>query len=252
MTKSSHRLWLAFALLGAGLLMVTWGFAAQGRPRTDFEDYKAWCIWGVGISLTAAGVCIFFARLARPAVVIPLAIVSPFAAFVLLVIVFWGWIVLSALLSPGSLARVSSGYPLIPEARQIDDLFGPAWHFAVNYREPNKVEWFTEAAIGGRYELTMFVPVEFDSGTGYILRVTGKPRFFLREVTRVQGRGVSYGRQYEFSPEEWKNVVAADGDFSVIGLALDLNNPVAGFAKYQDRPRNGLQLKSEKNQGSVE
>lgn len=183
-----------------------------------------------------------FPRLARPAVVIPIAIASPLVIFALLVVLYWGVAIAGVGAWPIQAATISDGYKQIPEAKQIDDLFGPAWHSLSNYREPNAADWISEATLGDRYELTMVLPVKMERQTGKLAGIVGKPRIFLREVTSVQGRGISYGQQFEISPDQWQQLVAADGDFSVIGIPVDLNNPVPGFAELQNRPRNGIQM----------
>ncbi len=138
---------------------------------------------------------------------------------------------------------VNSGYPMIPQAKQIDDLIGPAWHSTSNCQQPNIVEWHTEALFAGRYELIMWVKAEVDRQFGRISKVIGEPRFSLGEVSRVEGRGASYQQWHEFGAEKWEKVVKAKGDFSVIGIRLDRDNPVRGFAEYKKIHRNGIQMK---------
>jgi len=132
---------------------------------------------------------------------------------------------------PSGSALLSSGYELIPEAKQIDDHFGHAWHFTANFQDPSTVQWFSEAIVGGRYELTMVADIWYDEHGA--TRALGAPTFALREISDVDGRSVSYGKSYEFSAGEWRKVTAANGDFSVIGIKLDLNNPAPGIDEYR-------------------
>ncbi len=140
---------------------------------------------------------------------------------------------------------VRSGYTMIPEAKQIDDLLGFAWHRVVNYCEPDIAEWQTEAAFAGKYELTMTVRVRIDRRSGRVTEVIGEPHFYFREIAEIIN---SHGAKYrpangrEFGLEQWRQVVRAKRDFSVIGIALDRNNPIPGFDRYQNRDQNGIRM----------
>ena len=170
-------------------------------------------------------------------------------------ILFYGWVFfLFAYMYltgwPAPQTMVQSGYPLIPEAKQIDDLLGPAWHQTSNYEEPNTVEWQTNVLFAGRCELTMLIHVEIDRRSGRVLKVLEKPRFVLSEIGSVEVEpngqiGISYGESQEFGLAEWQKVVAAKGDFSVIGIHLNRSAPVANFDKYLAYPRNGIQMAKE-------
>jgi hypothetical protein len=109
---------------------------------------------------------------------------------------------------------------------------------------------------GGRYQLTMAVKVEVDRhsglllsyGSGRVLKVVGRPSFILLEVREVtlnpEGRiEITYQNQWEFGPAEWEKVVAARGDFSVIGIRLNRNNPARNFDEYKAYPINGIRMK---------
>jgi formate-dependent phosphoribosylglycinamide formyltransferase (GAR transformylase) len=160
-----------------------------------------------------------------------------------LVALYWGAAIVGAATSPSLDLIVRSNYQKIAEAQQIDELFGPAWHSVANFGDGNTVDWITEATIAARYELIMVVPARVDQRTGELTEVIGKPQMFLMEVTSVQGRSISYGQQHEINPNQWQKVVAAQGDFSVIGISLNLNNPVPGFREVQNRPREGIRGK---------
>jgi hypothetical protein len=53
---------------------------------------------------------------------------------------YWALAWLNGDIWPAQEVMVRSGYALIPEAKQIDDLFGPAWHRVSNYTKPDTVE----------------------------------------------------------------------------------------------------------------
>jgi hypothetical protein len=146
---------------------------------------------------------------------------------------------------PAQEQMVSSGYRMIPEAQQIDDLLGPAWHSISNYQEPDLAEWQTEALFAGRYELSMWVSVRVDRNSGRVAGVVGEPRFRLLEIEEIRNsREVSYKDQREFGLDQWRQVVRAQGDFSAIGIQLDRSRPVSGFDRYKALPRGGIQMRS--------
>jgi hypothetical protein len=98
-----------------------------------------------------------------------------------------------------------------------------------------------------RYQLIMKVPVTFDASRRKV-STFGEPEFLLLEIWQVTverrvGRGPdgnpvtvenlrpgrSGDRSLRFGAVEWKKVVAARGDFSVIGFAVLTNSPAPGF-----------------------
>jgi hypothetical protein len=131
-----------------------------------------------------------------------------------------------------------SGFSKIPQAREIEKLFGEANHF-ISYFDMVGVgqAWrTTDVFIAGRYKLEMGVDVRMDEQFTKIVEVIGEPKFYLREIERVkfygEQVGAAFGEQFTFGPEEWAKVVEAKGDFSVIGIHLDLDNPVKNIERY--------------------
>ena len=151
---------------------------------------------------------------------------------------------------PAQETMVRTGYSLIPEAQQIDDLLDPAWHKVCNYTEPDTAEWQSVALFGGRYELTMAVHIQIDRQSGKVTKVLDKPQFTLAQVTSIEVRddgtigSIYYGESHSFAQAEWQKVVAAKGDFSVIGIRLVQGKPVANFDAYRNSPPNGMQVTS--------
>ncbi len=146
---------------------------------------------------------------------------------------------------PATKQTVPSGYAMIPQARQIDDLFGPAWHSCSNYRHPDTVEWISEAYFAKRYQLVMVVRAKVERPSGKVIEVVDEPRFILMKIEEVTGGGgTSYdgASQREFGANEWAKVVKAKGDFGVIGIELNYNDPVPGFEGLIAHPRNGVQM----------
>jgi hypothetical protein len=175
-----------------------------------------------------------------------------FVRFAAISLLLAGWTILITLLRTGlsgagfydQLPSESSGYVVIPQAKQIDDLLGPARHYWSNFSSRGRVQWFTETIFPGRYELTMWADVEYEPETGKILRVIGEPRFRLQEIEAVHGNQALYSKGVEFGASAWQRVADAKGDFSVIGIEVDRANVIPGFAAYQNLPRNGVQFKA--------
>ena len=133
---------------------------------------------------------------------------------------------------------VKDGFDKIPQSKEIEELLGDADHF-ISYSGNRSVgqDWNTKVYFAGRYCLTMQVEVKVDRRFSRITKVTGQPKFYLVETIRVDLNrngtvGALHGQGYQFGPEDWKKVVAAKGDFSVIGIHLKLNRPVPNFDKY--------------------
>src|SRR5262245_49911455 len=94
--KRSLWKWLiAIPVVAVGLLVFAHGFNLEMRnPRSNEEDDFAWQVLGVGVSLIAAGASIPFCR---PAIVILIALASPFLAFFFAVVAFWSFVIVNAI-----------------------------------------------------------------------------------------------------------------------------------------------------------
>jgi hypothetical protein len=93
-----------------------------------------------------------------------------------------------------------------------------------------------------RYELSMQIPVTFDEDRRKV-RSFGQPEFVLQEISEVKKIhkvgslgpvetllvGRNGDRSLRFGAGEWKKVVEARGDFSIIGFTLVTNSPAPGF-----------------------
>ncbi len=140
---------------------------------------------------------------------------------------------------------VKSGFSKIPEALQIESLFGEADQY-ISYNGPYAPQkWNTEAYFSGRYTLSMEVEVETNSAFSEITKVVGEPRFFLWEADQIiiQPNGqpeTRFSPGWQFGLSDWKKVVAAKGDLSVIRITIKENQPVQNFDAYiqgERRPR---------------
>ncbi len=136
---------------------------------------------------------------------------------------------------------VRDGIDIVPHVREIKQIFFnlPTDHFITNYGfdkdKPKK--WNTEVFFGGRYEFTYQVDVMVDYKSKKLGKIVGVPHFFLVEITSVTSNSMdtasgSYGADYKFGEKDWEKVVAAKGDFTVIGIKLNTNSPVALFKQH--------------------
>jgi hypothetical protein len=117
-----------------------------------------------------------------------------------------------------------SGISQVQPAMEMNQLFEDCRHYLISAVEPADAAWNSTAFFGGRYELTMQVPVKIESsGTG---SVTGKPTFVLKEVESVSVSpssqvGASYSDTLRFSAAGWQKVFRSGGDFETIGYIID-------------------------------
>ncbi|MFA9479422.1 hypothetical protein ACERK3_14125 [Phycisphaerales bacterium AB-hyl4] len=117
---------------------------------------------------------------------------------------------------------------LYPEATSSFGGFAAGWADA-----QEMIPWRSEALLHGRYELTLQLDVGLSEDGRRIVR-TGEPVFYLNERRWVQrlpdGRlSIWYDpthRPQQFGAEEWRKVVAADGDLSVLRFEVIADEPI--------------------------
>lgn len=135
---------------------------------------------------------------------------------------------------------VLSGLEQIPEARQMDELFGKSNvdHF-ISYHGSLDAgsTWNSEVFFADRYRLTMQVPVKMGRSFNEVLDVLGKPKFWLIEVTSIDisERSADVKEPTNLNPfglDQWEKVLEAEGNFSVLGIEFKKDQPVRGFARY--------------------
>ena len=137
---------------------------------------------------------------------------------------------------------VRDGIRTVKHVQEIKQIFSnaPMDHFITQYGfdEDVPVAWNTVVYFYGRYEMDYQVDVTVDYKTDRIKKVEGIPIFQLLELGTISapmpGGGVqgTYASGHKFFEKDWAKVVAAKGDFAVIGIHLISNSPVAGFDDY--------------------
>ncbi len=121
----------------------------------------------------------------------------------------------------------------------MDQLFSDCRRYITYSGRDSVSTWNSVAYFGGRYELTMQVPVAIESSTKG--RISGEPRFYLNEVSSVEispsGQvGATFSRNFNFGLTEWETVYKADGDFGAVGFEVN-SLPVKGFDAYAKASR---------------
>ena len=141
------------------------------------------------------------------------------------------------------LKTTEQGIKTVPYVEEIRQVFSnaPMIHFIEQLglkigetkREP--AHWNTVVWFGGRYELTYQTLVMPDY-RAHSVKQTQNPIFILCEITTTTnaGRGAEFDPAGErrFGEVEWNRIIAAKGDFSVIGVHIKTNAPVAGIENY--------------------
>jgi hypothetical protein len=131
---------------------------------------------------------------------------------------------------------VEHGITNVPHVSEITALFSnaPTDHFIGQYswNPAGPVMWNTQVYFHGRYHFTYQVPVTADYTNCMILGTSGPPVFVLLEVEKTDGRSTQFSSDWKLSESQWNKVVAAKGDFSVVGIQLKTNQPVANWDAY--------------------
>jgi hypothetical protein len=140
---------------------------------------------------------------------------------------------------------VRDGIKTVPHVQEIKKMFlnAPTDHFITQYGFDKSVpvKWNTVTYIYGRYQFGYQVNVIVDYKNNRISKVDGIPAFYLWEVatlTPPNSDGV-VGATYNTSNDipfvgekQWNKIVAAEGDFSVVGIHLITNSPIPRFDDY--------------------
>jgi hypothetical protein len=136
------------------------------------------------------------------------------------------------------IATHQNGIRAIPWAQQMDNHFGRenVDHFITHYgfgEQP--LDWNSEVHFGGRFVLTLQVPVNVDYSTNSV-SIAGKPSFFLRAASKIEqlpdGRLPMHYEtrlQREFQEETWKKLVASDFDLATLDVLPADERAIEGF-----------------------
>jgi hypothetical protein len=131
---------------------------------------------------------------------------------------------------------VRDGIKTVPHVQEIKQIFpnAPTDHFITQYGFDKSVPvaWNTVVYFYGRYEMDYQVDVMVDYEHNRVSKMEGIPQFRLMEVAPNHPVVGIFTSGHTIFEKDWEKVVAAKGDFSVIGINLITNSPVAGFDDY--------------------
>jgi len=139
---------------------------------------------------------------------------------------------------------VRDGIKTVPHVQEIMKIFpnAPTDNFiGQSSYDKNIGIWNTVVYFGGRYQFGYQVDVIVDYKHNRISKVAGIPQFYLWEVatlTPLNSDGVieaTYNKSNDIpfiGEKQWNKIVAAKGDFSVVGIHLITNSPIPGFDDY--------------------
>lgn len=93
--------------------------------------------------------------------------------------------------------------------------------------------WTSSIGLHDRYVFRMHLSVQFDEPRTNILSY-GAPTFYLYELPKItvkpnENPYITINQIANFSADSWALLLKAKGDFRVLGIALQTNNPVEGF-----------------------
>lgn len=135
-------------------------------------------------------------------------------------------------------AAVTSGIATLPWPKQMEVMFGEGDHFVTHFGFDSKPkQWNTEVYFGKRYMLTLQVDVVINYSAGTVVKTASPATFYLTKIARIQrlpdGRMSTFpGNGWTVNEEQWSQLVAANGDWSVLGISLRMDDPVPGFDGY--------------------
>lgn len=142
---------------------------------------------------------------------------------------------------------VMSGYRLIRVAQQIERVFDDVVHRIDCFHDPYMVGgppprfvWTSTAFFSDRYMFDFRVDVTMspasDEIDGTVTNIIGEAVLIVSEIMSGHGTrvvGVPGSSTPLLTLAEWESVLEANGDFSVIGIELQLEQPVHSFDVYR-------------------
>jgi len=138
-------------------------------------------------------------------------------------------------------ASVPSTSPILKE---FERLFSDTRHEIESgyHRFPNGESrwvniWRGEAWLYGRHALAINFPFgKREDGT---IKLLDEPTFYFSSLTESgideEGQWYRMGESMSFNTKDWKRLVDAGGDFSVLGLTVIKDSPVEHFEQWRQR-----------------
>jgi hypothetical protein len=134
-----------------------------------------------------------------------------------------------------SAIAVENGKKMLSPVSEFESLFPHNYSF-ISYYSGKKGDpiWNSTAGIHGRYILKMKFKIKFDDSRTKP-EIISPPEFYLMEVKSIkkERNGKVYApytpELIKFNEKQWKEIVKAKGDFSVIGYEMNTKSPIKGF-----------------------
>lgn len=129
---------------------------------------------------------------------------------------------------------VESGRLKIQPVQEMEAMFPAQVQNFIGHTPGTLPRWNSEVLLYDRYILKMQVPIRVNGSFSEVIEMTEEPKFYLWEVVVIEefsnGQLVSsFGDNRTLGLNEWNTLVAADGDFSAIGIELKKDQPVEHF-----------------------
>jgi hypothetical protein len=136
---------------------------------------------------------------------------------------------------------LASGQRDVQVVKEFVALFPKARHRITYYTgQAGRPRWSSTVGLFGRYILRVEFNVTFDAGRTKIVK-HDPPEFRLQELEKVtydpkaRTEETDWGVDVPFGSKQWRNVVEAKGDLTVLGAKIKRDDPVKGFQEYLDR-----------------
>ena len=133
---------------------------------------------------------------------------------------------------------VTSGFAKIPQAVEMEEMFGPCSHFIGHTPGTSPDTWNSAVIVEGRYEVTMQCGVRMSAGFDQVLEVVSGPTYYVDEITKTEvlpdGRArTSYeGEHVTVNDATWRSVVDSKGDLSKLKIKFKKNQTVPNVEEY--------------------
>ncbi len=130
-----------------------------------------------------------------------------------------------------------SGIKTLPWPKEMETLFGEGDHFITHYGlSSDPKTWNSEVFFYGKYTLTCQAEVSINYRKHAVEKIASSPKFYLWEIGSVEKSGggwsANISAQWILNEAQWKKLVQAKGDWSVLGIPVQTNSPVPSFDDY--------------------
>lgn len=148
---------------------------------------------------------------------------------------------------------VRQGLEIMNIPKEVELLFGKTNvdHFISGFGSKKYFpEWNSVAYFGGRYLVSIKVPIEIDYGKCKLTGVSNSVSIQINEVTKVAISksgiaGASLEGQWRLNEKDWKRLLRGNGDWSLVNIPILTNSPVEKFDEYMRQSRESIRNRKE-------